>query len=131
MTRNENDAYLMGALEALLFVSDEPASAARLAGLLGEQPSRVDQLLQALQQALGVARGVDVGHGVAGVDQRALGGDVLDVRRGLRGGHRLIPDDDAVHVLRELGLRIHEDHFLAAEVQVRAHDQKNDDQKNQ
>ena len=50
MTRNENDAYLMGALEALLFVSDEPASAARLAGLLGEQPSRVDQLLQALQQ---------------------------------------------------------------------------------
>ena len=38
MTRNENDAYLMGALEALLFVSDEPASAARLAGLLGEQP---------------------------------------------------------------------------------------------
>ncbi|MGN0037942.1 MAG: SMC-Scp complex subunit ScpB [Coriobacteriales bacterium] len=50
MTRNETDAYLMGALEALLFVSDEPVSAARLAALLEEQPSRVDQLLQALQQ---------------------------------------------------------------------------------
>lgn len=50
MTRNETDAYLMGALEALLFVSDEPVSAARLAALLEEQPSHVDQLLQALQQ---------------------------------------------------------------------------------
>ena len=88
-------------------------------------------LLQLLQQALGVACGVDVGHGVAGVHQRALGGDVLDVGRGFRRGHGLVPDDDAIHVLRELGLRRHDDGLPASEAQMRAHDQKGDDQKNQ
>ena len=49
MSRPESDAYLMGAVEALLFVSDEPVGAVRLAALLGEQPARIDAVLQALQ----------------------------------------------------------------------------------
>ena len=49
MSRPESDAYLMGAVEALLFVSDEPVGAVRLAALLGEQPGRIDAALQALQ----------------------------------------------------------------------------------
>ena len=49
MSRPESDAYLMGAVEALLFVSDEPVGAVRLAALLGEQPGRIDAVLQALQ----------------------------------------------------------------------------------
>ena len=88
-------------------------------------------ILQILQELFGVACGVDVGDGVAGVHQRALGGDILDVGRGFRRDHRLIPDEHAIHVLRELGLRRHNDGLLAAKAQMRTHDQKGDDQKNQ
>lgn len=49
MLRNEDDAYLMGAAEALLFVSDEPVSAARLAAFLEIGPARMDEILSALQ----------------------------------------------------------------------------------
>lgn len=49
MLRDEENAYLMGAAEALLFVSDEPVSAARLATYLEVGPARVDELLTLLQ----------------------------------------------------------------------------------
>ena len=48
MPRSQEDAYLKGAAEALLFVSDEPASAAKLAGFLEVEPSRMDEILTAL-----------------------------------------------------------------------------------
>lgn len=48
MTRNADDAYLMGALEALLFVSDEPVTSVRLATFLETMPERMDALLAAL-----------------------------------------------------------------------------------
>jgi len=44
------DAQLRGALEALLFVSDEPVSAARLAKLLDTSPSEIDTALVNLAQ---------------------------------------------------------------------------------
>lgn len=48
MQRSEEDAYLLGAIEALLFVSDEPVSAAKLAGILEIKPSQADKLLTQL-----------------------------------------------------------------------------------
>lgn len=45
MQRSEENAYLMGAIEALLFVSDEPVSAAKLADILDLKPSKADELL--------------------------------------------------------------------------------------
>jgi segregation and condensation protein B len=48
MQRSEEDAYLLGAIEALLFVSDEPVSAAKLAGILEIKPSQADNLLTQL-----------------------------------------------------------------------------------
>ena len=48
MLRDENDAYLMGAAEALLFVSDEPVSAAKMASFLDTNPGRMDEILQML-----------------------------------------------------------------------------------
>lgn len=50
MARNEENGYLLGAIEALLFVSDEPVSAARLANILQVEPGRADELLQELQR---------------------------------------------------------------------------------
>lgn len=50
MARTEDNSYLLGAIEALLFVSDEPVSAARLASILQVEPSRADELLQELQR---------------------------------------------------------------------------------
>ncbi len=48
MARDERYADLMSAAEALLFVSDEPVSAARLAEILGKTPIEVDEALAAL-----------------------------------------------------------------------------------
>ncbi len=50
MTRNADDAYLMGAVEALLFVSDEPVTAVRLATFLETTPEKMDAVLGALAQ---------------------------------------------------------------------------------
>lgn len=50
MTRNADDAYLMGAVEALLFVSDEPVTAVRLATFLETTPEKMDAVLAALAQ---------------------------------------------------------------------------------
>lgn len=50
MTRNPDDAYLMGAVEALLFVSDEPVTAVRLATFLDTTPEKMDALLVVLAQ---------------------------------------------------------------------------------
>ena len=50
MTRNPDDAYLMGAVEALLFVSDEPVTAVRLATFLETAPEKMDAILVALAQ---------------------------------------------------------------------------------
>lgn len=50
MTRNADDAYLMGAVEALLFVSDEPVTAVRLATFLETTPEKMDAILAALAQ---------------------------------------------------------------------------------
>lgn len=48
MARDERYADLMSAAEALLFVSDEPVSAARLAEILDRTPVDVDEVLAAL-----------------------------------------------------------------------------------
>ena len=48
MTHDVDDAYLKGALEALLFVSDEPVSSVRLAVFLNTTPERTDALLAEL-----------------------------------------------------------------------------------
>lgn len=48
MARDERYADLMSAAEALLFVSDEPVSAARLAEILARTPIEVDEALAAL-----------------------------------------------------------------------------------
>lgn len=48
MARDERYADLMSAAEALLFVSDEPVSAARLAEILARTPVEVDEALAAL-----------------------------------------------------------------------------------
>lgn len=45
MARDERYADMMSAIEALLFVSDEPVSAARLAEMLDASPVEVDELL--------------------------------------------------------------------------------------
>lgn len=50
MTRNADDSYLMGAVEALLFVSDEPVTAVRLATFLETTPEKMDAILAALAQ---------------------------------------------------------------------------------
>ena len=49
MARDEELAGLMGAVEALLFVSDEPVGAAKLATILEVTPSLADEALQALR----------------------------------------------------------------------------------
>ena len=48
MARDKQIADLMSAVEALLFVSDEPVSAARLADILEVGPVQVDEALVAL-----------------------------------------------------------------------------------
>lgn len=48
MARDERYADLMSAAEALLFVSDEPVSAARLSEILGVSPVQIDEALVAL-----------------------------------------------------------------------------------
>ncbi len=48
MQRCEENAYLLGAIEALLFVSDEPVSAVKLADILDIKPSKADKLLTQL-----------------------------------------------------------------------------------
>ncbi len=49
MARDEQHAELMSALEALLFVSDEPVGAARLASILEVTPSAADEALMLLK----------------------------------------------------------------------------------
>ena len=49
MTREQDDAYLMGAAEALLFVSDEPVSSSRLGMFLDITPDAADELLGKLK----------------------------------------------------------------------------------
>ncbi len=46
----ENDPQLRGAIEALLFVSDEPVSAARLAKLVEAAPGEVDTVLASIAE---------------------------------------------------------------------------------
>lgn len=53
MAREEGKGYLMGAVEALLFVSDEPVSAARLAKVLESDTAQVEEVLLALEQEYG------------------------------------------------------------------------------
>lgn len=53
MSRTQADGYLMGAVEALLFVSDEPVSAARLAKVLEADQASVDEALSALEREYG------------------------------------------------------------------------------
>lgn len=48
MQRSEENAYLLGAIEALLFVSDEPVSAAKIASILDIKPSQADAFLTEL-----------------------------------------------------------------------------------
>ncbi len=48
MMRDEEHADLMGAAEALLFVSDEPVSSAKLASILEASPSETDEVLALL-----------------------------------------------------------------------------------
>lgn len=48
MMRDEEYANLMGAAEALLFVSDEPVSSAKLASILEVSPSQMDEVLALL-----------------------------------------------------------------------------------
>ena len=48
MIRDEEHAELMSAAEALLFVSDEPVSSAKLASILEEDPGRMDETLALL-----------------------------------------------------------------------------------
>lgn len=48
MMRDEEYADLMGAAEALLFVSDEPVSSAKLASILEVSPSQMDEVLALL-----------------------------------------------------------------------------------
>lgn len=49
MTRDAQDAYLMGAAEALLFVSDEPVSSSKLGVFLNVTPEAADELLARLK----------------------------------------------------------------------------------
>ncbi len=49
MLREEDQAELMGAVEALLFVSDEPVAATHLAEILDTTPSRMDEVLTLLK----------------------------------------------------------------------------------
>ncbi len=46
--RDEAYAELMSAAEAMLFVSDEPASSAKLASMIGTEPGRMDEALTLL-----------------------------------------------------------------------------------
>ncbi|MDD5892866.1 MAG: SMC-Scp complex subunit ScpB, partial [Coriobacteriaceae bacterium] len=48
MARDEAHAELMGAAEALLFVSDEPVSSAKLAAILEISPVEMDEVLTEL-----------------------------------------------------------------------------------
>ena len=48
MMRDDEHADLMGAAEALLFVSDEPVSSAKLASILEVSPSEMDEVLALL-----------------------------------------------------------------------------------
>ena len=50
MTRPESQSYLMGAIEALLFVSDEPVSCAKLAEFSESEPEEAKAALEALQE---------------------------------------------------------------------------------
>ncbi len=49
MSRDAKIASLMSAVESLLFVSDEPVSAAKIANILEVTPSLTDEVLQALR----------------------------------------------------------------------------------
>lgn len=52
MTQAKDDAYLRGAVEALLFVSDEPVTAVRLATFLEVTPEKMDEVLASLATEL-------------------------------------------------------------------------------
>ncbi len=48
MMRDEKNAYLMSAAEAMLFVSDEPVSSAKFASILEVEPGQMDEVLALL-----------------------------------------------------------------------------------
>ena len=52
MTQTRDDAYLKGAVEALLFVSDEPVTAVKLATFLEVAPEKMDEVLANLARDL-------------------------------------------------------------------------------
>lgn len=52
MTQIKDDAYLKGAVEALLFVSDEPVTAVKLATFLEISPEKMDEVLLSLSADL-------------------------------------------------------------------------------
>lgn len=53
MARTQGNGYLMGAVEALLFVSDEPVSAQRLAKVLDSDTAQVEETLLSLEREYG------------------------------------------------------------------------------
>ena len=87
--------------------------------------------LQVVEQALGIAGGVQVGHGGVRRHQGIFRHDVFHPGRGFRHGHRLIANEHAVHRLALVGVGHHDDRLLRAGKQPGPEDQEGDDKQGQ